>query len=75
MGKNAVNFHEVNQTRRKFLLVARGVGAVGAVAVLMGRSAAAEAAAVTVAPEELPAGSGYRETEHIRKYYYCASYW
>jgi hypothetical protein len=64
----------VDGARRKFLLAARGAGAVGALAVLMGRGAIAEAAAaVPAAPE--PAGSGYRETDHIRNYYRCARYW
>jgi hypothetical protein len=40
----------------------------------MRRVAVVEAAPVATAQEDLPAG-GYRETEHIRKYYYCAAYW
>jgi hypothetical protein len=67
---------EVDATRRKFLLVARGAGAIGAVAALMGRGAIAEAATAAAAASEAvePAG-GYRETEHIRNYYRCARYW
>jgi hypothetical protein len=66
----------VDSARRGFLRLTGSAGAIGAVAILMGRSAAAEAASAMIpAPAaEAPAG-GYRETEHIRKYYYCAAYW
>jgi hypothetical protein len=64
----------VNPTRRDFLRLTGNAGAIGAVAILMGRSAAVEAAPVTL-PQIEPPADGYRETEHIRKYYYCAAYW
>ncbi|MEN3363290.1 MAG: hypothetical protein V7606_564 [Burkholderiales bacterium] len=63
----------VNRARRDFLRLTGNAGAIGAVAVLMGHSATVEAAAVV--PEAEPPTTGYRETEHIRRYYYCASYW
>jgi hypothetical protein len=66
---------KVNHARREFLNTAKGVGAIGAVAVLMGRTSAVEAATAPPASAEPPTGGGYRETEHIRKYYYCARYW
>lgn len=66
---------KVNQARREFLNAAKGVGAIGAIAVLMGRTATAKAVAAPPTPAEPPTGGGYRETEHIRKYYYCARYW
>jgi hypothetical protein len=66
--------NQVNTARRDFLRVTGSAGAIGAVAVLMRRVAVVEAAPVATAQEDLPAG-GYRETEHIRKYYYCAAYW
>jgi hypothetical protein len=66
---------KVNYARRGFLNAAKGVGALGAIAVLMGRTATAEAATEPPASAEPATGGGYRETEHIRKYYYCARYW
>jgi hypothetical protein len=62
-----------NRGRRKFLLAARGAGALGALAALAGRSTPAEAAAPPAA--DTRATSGYHETEHIRKYYSTARYW
>jgi hypothetical protein len=75
--RNKMREHEQNQVnyaRRDFLRVTGSAGAIGAVAVLMGRGAVVEAAPPVTAQEDVPAGS-YRETEHIRKYYYCAAYW
>jgi 5-deoxy-D-glucuronate isomerase len=47
----------------------------GAVSVVAGGAATAEAApAAAVAPASAP-GQGYRETEHIRRYYQTAAYW
>jgi len=51
--------------RRKFLMAA-GLGSAGAAALAIGGRKAAKVAAATPAQEE---ASGYRETEHIRKYY------
>lgn len=62
-------------TRRAFLHVARGAGALGALALLMGRNTGAEAVTEVAAGTDPPATGGYRETEHIRKYYRCARYW
>ena len=60
--------------RRHFMAAAAGMGA--AVAGLLGRApASAEALAASAAPPEPVAGGGYRESEHIRKYYRCARYW
>lgn len=55
--------------RRDFLTVAGvGVGAVG-VAVLAGGSGSAPAAAAAAKPD-----SGYRETEHVRRFYQLARF-
>ncbi|MDB5729306.1 MAG: formate dehydrogenase [Noviherbaspirillum sp.] len=75
MNRHDARIEEVDATRRKFLRAARGAGAIGAVAALMGRGAIAEAATVAIPATPEPAGSGYRETEHIRNYYRCARYW
>jgi hypothetical protein len=66
--------NQVNIARRDFLRATGSAGAIGAIAVLIGRGAVVEAAPVAAAEEEMATG-GYRETEHIRKYYYCAAYW
>lgn len=60
--------------RRDFLKIARSAGALGALAVLAGRSITVEAAELAPAVEP-QASSGYRETEHIRSYYRTARYW
>ncbi len=73
MEKNAAN--PVDLARRKFLIAAKGAGALGAVAVLIGKGAAAEAASLLPGPRDDPPGGGYHETEHIRKYYRSARYW
>jgi hypothetical protein len=72
MEKNERN--RVNRGRREFLAAMKGAGMVGAIAVLAGKSAAIEVAALAPGAPE-PPGGGYRETEHIRKYYRCARYW
>ena len=62
-----------DQSRRAFLKAARSMGAVSALAYAAGGAEAAE-----TAPEPAPAAtgaSGYRETEHILKYYRTARYW
>lgn len=64
-----------HQARRQFLREATGAGALGAVAVLFGKGAAAEAAALAAPPAADLAGGGYRETAHIRNYYRSARYW
>jgi hypothetical protein len=50
--------------RRKFLMTA-GLGSAGAAALAIGGRKAAKVAAAPAQDE----ASGYRETEHIRKYY------
>ena len=57
--------------RRSLLKVAP----LGALAVVAARAAAAEEAPPTVAPAAPTQGAGYRETEHIRRYYATAAYW
>ena len=52
--------------RRKFLKAA-GLGTAGAAALAIGGRKAAKVA--QAAPQGDEAASGYRETEHIRKYY------
>ena len=48
----------------------------GALAVVAARAGAAETApAPAPAPEEPAKPKGYRETEHIRRYYQTAAYW
>lgn len=59
-------------SRRSFLRAAGGAGALGALAVAAG---AAEAAPVPVPAPEAEGPKGYRETEHILKYYRTARYW
>jgi hypothetical protein len=60
-------------SRRSFLRAAGGAGALGALAVAAG--GAAEAAPVPAPEAEAPGAKGYRETEHILKYYRTARYW
>ena len=52
--------------RRKFLMAA-GLGSAGAAALAIGGRKAAKVA--QAAPQGEDAPSGYRETDHIRKYY------
>jgi hypothetical protein len=47
----------------------------GALAVVAARASAIEAAPPPPAPEEPAKPKGYRETEHIRRYYQTAAYW
>jgi hypothetical protein len=60
--------------RRRFLIAARGAGALGALAALAGRGAPAQAATAPPAPQA-PVSRGYHLTEHIQKYYRTARYW
>jgi hypothetical protein len=64
---------KMNTMRRKFLLLAGCAPAIG-VAALIGRSPEIDAAPVNAPAADPPVSSGYHETEHIRKYYYCARY-
>lgn len=66
---------KLDRTRRQFLMMARGVGALGAIAVLFGKGAAAQAAPPLPAANKEPRAGGYRDTAHIRKYYRSARYW
>jgi hypothetical protein len=66
---------QVDRTRRQFLIAARGAGALGAIAVLFGKSVPVQAAPVQQATQESSPGGGYHETEHIREYYRSARYW
>lgn len=52
--------------RRKFLMAA-GLGSAGAAALAIGGRKAAKVA--QAAPQGEDTASGYRETDHIRKYY------
>ncbi len=67
-GSSAVPSHAARSpdaTRRRFLL-AFGAGAAGAASA----SALAAAPAAIIEPAEAkPASQGYRETEHVRRYY------
>lgn len=69
------NFKKIDLARRGFLHAAGGAGALGAIAVLMGKDLTVKTAPSVAAAEAAPDGGGYRETEHIRKYYRCARYW
>lgn len=67
---------QVDSVRRQFLNAARGVGALGAIAVVLGKGAAAPALPHQQAKsEDKQPHSGYHETEHIREYYRSAGYW
>jgi hypothetical protein len=66
---------QASQARREFLLAGTSAGVLGAIAVLIRRSTAVDEAMAAPAPIDSATGSGYRETEHIRKYYHCARYW
>jgi hypothetical protein len=47
----------------------------GAIAVVAGGAATAEAAPAAAVAPVAAASQGYRETEHIRRYYQTAAYW
>jgi nitrous oxide reductase len=67
------NDDKVPDPARRSLLKAAPLGALAVVAV---RAGAAEAApAPAAAPAEPAQPKGYRETEHIRRYYQTAAYW
>ena len=68
-------FKAVRLTRRKFLLAATNAGMLGAAVLVARRGMTIEVPAAAPAAADPPAGGGYRETEHIRKYYRCARYW
>jgi hypothetical protein len=59
-----------NPLRRSFLKAVP----LGALALTAGRAEAAQAPAAVAAPAPA-ASAGYRETEHIRRYYRTAAYW
>lgn len=61
---------QVDPARRSLLLAAP----LGALAVVSGHAAAAETPEPAAAPAP-DAPKGYRETEHIKRYYATASYW
>lgn len=66
---------KLDGSRRSFLGAAGGLGALGALAVMFGKGAASVPLPL---PAALPPDSlarGYRETEHVRKYYRSARYW
>lgn len=65
----------VDPMRRQFLIAARGAGALGAIAVLLGKGATVQTAPQRQAREEPAADGGYHETAHIREYYRAARYW
>jgi hypothetical protein len=68
--KNAKNAKDIDPARRSLLKAAP----LGALAVVAGRAAAAEPAVPEAAPEPEQA-KGYRETEHVKRYYATAAYW
>ena len=63
-----------DESRRAFLKTARSLGAASALAIAAGGAAAADPPAEP-AKEAAPDAKGYRETEHILKYYRTARYW
>ncbi|MGZ8301681.1 MAG: formate dehydrogenase [Telluria sp.] len=62
-----------DQSRRAFLKTARSMGAVSALAFAAGGAQAAETKPDPA--QAAPEAKGYRETEHILKYYRTARYW
>ncbi len=60
--------------RRGFFKRLAGVGVVGAGAVALAKAGAREAVPEAGAVPEAPKASGYRETEHIRRYYETARF-
>jgi hypothetical protein len=67
-------FDRMNRARREFLAAAKGVGVLGAIALLAGKGTAVDGAAVMADTMDESPDSGYRETEHIRKYYRSTRY-
>ena len=63
---------EIKSTERRAFMkkAGLGVGAVGAVAVALPKSSAA----VVLGTGAKPGKSGYRETEHVKKYYEVARF-
>lgn len=56
-------------SRRRNFLIGAGVGTVGAAAALVAAGSATPQAASEAPATEAEAATGYRETEHIRRYY------
>jgi hypothetical protein len=65
---------QANNARRGFLAAVKGVGILGTVAVLIGKGKAVSDAPVATSAIDDPETSGYRETEHIRRYYDSVRY-
>jgi hypothetical protein len=61
--------NQLNRTRRDFMTTAKSVGILGAIAMLIGKGTSVAPSAVTPELADDVSDSGYRETEHIRKYY------
>jgi hypothetical protein len=61
---------KIDPARRSLLKAAP----LGALAVVTGHAVAAEPEAPAAAPEPEEA-KGYRETEHVKRYYATAAYW
>lgn len=68
-----MNDAKVNTKRRTFLTVAACAPAI-AVGALLTRQSNLEVL-VPAVPDEVPATTGYHETEHIRTYYRSAAYY
>jgi hypothetical protein len=62
-----------DETRRRLLVKASGLGALGISTVLVGANPAADIAAHLKTPETKY--SGYQESAHVKTYYRSASYW
>lgn len=58
-----------NKSRREFLL--KGIAAVGGTATIVaaGKSVAAETPEIKAKPAAAASPRGYRETDHVRRYY------
>lgn len=56
-------------TRRRNFLIGAGVGTVGAAAALVAASTATPQASTEKPVEAASGDSGYRESEHVRRYY------
>jgi hypothetical protein len=55
--------------KRRNFLIGAGLGGIGAAAALVGGVAVEPAGKTGAAPEAQAEGKGYRETEHVRRYY------